>query len=59
VLRRLKSNPEALVLTLRGKPIATLAAYKEKSEVALGTMKGSLVIKGDIVNTDFSDDWSE
>lgn len=40
---------ETIVITKRGKPVAKLVAYDEEAPELFGRMKGTLVIKGDII----------
>jgi len=40
---------EIIVITKRGKPVAQLIAYNEEAPELFGRMKGTLVIKGDII----------
>lgn len=49
---------EPIVVTRRGKPIARVEPIVEKKpERVFGGMRDEMEIKGDIVNTDFGDDW--
>lgn len=47
---------EELVITKRGKPIAKLVPFEADND-PFGFMKGSVVIKGDIVNFDLNQKW--
>jgi antitoxin (DNA-binding transcriptional repressor) of toxin-antitoxin stability system len=44
-------DPEGLVITKHGKPIATLLPFKNQSAALIGSMKGKLKIKGGILST--------
>ena len=49
---------ETLLITRRGKPVAMVGpARPEPRKRVLGALEEVLKINGDIVNTDFSDDW--
>ena len=50
---------EPVMVTCRGKPLAKIESVCEDDPPPrkFGTMKGSMKIIGDIVGTDFSDDW--
>lgn len=48
-----------MLVTLRGKPLATVAAVESRSDKVrvLGGLAGSMKITGDIVQSDFAQDW--
>ncbi len=49
---------EPILVTRRGKPIARVEPIVEEKPVRiLGGQRGAMKIEGDIVHTDFSDDW--
>ena len=41
---------EPIIITKNGRPISRLAPYREKHKTAFGALRGSVVIKGDIVS---------
>lgn len=58
-LKAVERDREPVLVTLRGHPIAeiepvALGAHERR----LGTQRGSVRILGDIVNSDFADDWN-
>ncbi len=58
VVKNVNRTRQPLVITLRGVPVARIEPLRNKgAKRALGTMKGSVKIKGDIVSSDFSGDW--
>jgi len=44
-------GPEGIIITKHGKPIATLKPIKAESAALIGSMKGKIKIKGDILGT--------
>ncbi len=44
-------DPEGIVITKRGKPIAKLIPLGTESASLIGSLRGKLEIKGDIVST--------
>jgi prevent-host-death family protein len=44
-------RPEGIVITKRGKPLARLIPLESDCAGLIGSMKGKLVIKGDILST--------
>jgi antitoxin (DNA-binding transcriptional repressor) of toxin-antitoxin stability system len=50
-----------LTITLRGKPIAQVVALLAKDEpaVKLGSRPGNAVIKRDLAQVDFADEWDQ
>ena len=58
-LKTVQKTGEPLLVTLRQRPIATINPYREEAppKRVLGKLKGRIVIHGDIVHTDFEDDW--
>lgn len=42
---------EGIVITKRGKPVARLVPYETTSEALLGSLRGKLHIRGDILST--------
>jgi len=58
VLKEVESEREPVLITLRGRPIAEIEPVQvAPSERQLGTQRGSVAIKGDIIASDFADDW--
>ncbi len=58
MLKEVQKNGKPITVTLRGKPIARVEPI-EKRKPRLGTMKGRMIIKGDIIHSDLEDDWAE
>jgi antitoxin (DNA-binding transcriptional repressor) of toxin-antitoxin stability system len=58
-LKKVQETGEPLLVTLRKRPIATIHPYREEAPPrrTLGKLKGRIVIHGDIVHSDFADDW--
>lgn len=44
-------DPAGIVITKRGKPVAKLIPYATDSASLIGSLKGKLKIKGDILST--------
>jgi antitoxin (DNA-binding transcriptional repressor) of toxin-antitoxin stability system len=44
-------DPEGIVITKRGKPIARLTPINADCAALIGSMKGRLKVKGDIMST--------
>jgi antitoxin (DNA-binding transcriptional repressor) of toxin-antitoxin stability system len=44
-------EPEGLLITKHGKPVAKLIPLKSKSAGLIGSMKGRIKVKGDILST--------
>jgi prevent-host-death family protein len=44
-------DAEGIVITKHGKPVATLMPIKSESAGLIGSMKGKIKIKGDILST--------
>ena len=60
MLKDVQKNGKPLTVTLRGKPIVRVEPIRvEKRKPRLGTMKGRMIIKGDIIHSDMEDDWAE
>ncbi len=57
-LNKVEEEGATYVVTRRGKPIATIGPKPNmKREKRLGTLKDKIQIQGEIVETDFSQDW--
>ena len=57
-LKKVQCTGESLVVTLRKRPIATIDPYRETPQKReLGKMRGRMTIRGDIVTSDFTDEW--
>lgn len=56
-LKAVETSGEPMVVTLRGRPIVEIEPLRRSSGRALGSQKGCMTIKGDIVHTDFADEW--
>ena len=60
MLKEVQKNGEPLTVTLRGEPIARVEPiHSEKRKPKLGTLKGRMVIKGDVIHSDMEQDWAE
>jgi len=46
-----KLGPEGLVITKHGKPLAKVVPFGRSSEELIGSLKGKLKVKGDIMTT--------
>lgn len=55
-LKEINRSGEPLTVTLRGKPLATIAPATT-GERTLGAQKSETKVKGDIVHFDFADEW--
>ena len=58
-LKTVQQSGEPLLVTLRKRPIATVNPYREEGpkQRVLGKLRGRMTIHGDIVQTDFADEW--
>jgi antitoxin (DNA-binding transcriptional repressor) of toxin-antitoxin stability system len=58
-IRNVHRTGRALTITLRGKPIAQVVPFLRKDEpaVKLGSRPGEAVIKRDLAQFDFGDEW--
>ena len=57
-LKTVQRTGEPLLVTLRQRPIATISPYREDPpKRMLGKLRGRIAIHGDIVHSDFEDDW--
>ena len=58
-LKTVQVTGEPLLVTLRKRPIAVVNPYTENvsRKRELGTMRGWVTIHGDIVRSDFADEW--
>lgn len=60
LLKEVKKTGKPLTITLRGEPLVRVEPIPtEKRRPRLGTLKGQIIIKGDIINSDMEDDWAE
>jgi prevent-host-death family protein len=58
LLKNVQKTKEPIVVTRRGEPIARVEPIvKPKKGVRLGTLKGWMEIKGDIIHSDMEKDW--
>ncbi len=58
VLKELQRSREPLVITLRGKPLATVRPVEPPAPgKRLGGLKGRMIIRRDLVQVDTSADW--
>ena len=46
-----KLGPEGLVITKHGKPLAKVVPFERSSAELIGSLKGKLKVKGDIMTT--------
>jgi len=46
-----RAEPEGIIITKHGKPIATLKPIKAQLAGLIGSMKGKIKVKGDIMGT--------
>ena len=44
-------DPDGIVITKHGKAVATLMPARSESAALIGSMRGKIVIKGDIMST--------
>ena len=58
-IKKVHRTGKALTITLRGKPIAQVVPLLAKDEpaVKLGSRPGDAVIKRDLAQVDFADEW--
>ena len=58
-LKTVQATGEPLLVTLRKRPVAVVNPYTENvaRKRMLGTMRGWVTIHGDIVRSDFADEW--
>ncbi len=58
-LKTIQRTGEPLLVTLRKRPVAVISPYigKTPHKRELGTLRGKITIHGDIVGTDFPDEW--
>jgi prevent-host-death family protein len=58
LLKNVQKSREPLLVTLRGEPIARVEpVVPPKGQVRLGTLKGWMEIKGDIIRSDIEKDF--
>ena len=58
ILKNVNAKRKKVVVTLRGKPLATVEPYREPThERRLGRYEAQTKIVGDVVHFDWSDDW--
>ena len=60
MLKEVQKNGKPLTVTLRGEPIARVepVAKGAKRKRHLGALRGRMIIKGDIIKSDFEKDWA-
>ena len=57
-LKTVQRTGEPILVTLRKQPIATITPYRETPpKRVLGKLRGRMTIHGDIVHSDFEDEW--
>lgn len=60
LLKEVKKTGKPLTVTLRGEPLVRVEPiHSQKRTPKLGTLKGQMLIKGDIIHSDMEDDWAE
>ncbi len=60
LLKEVKKTGKPLTVTLRGEPLVRVEPiHTEKRAPRLGTLKGQMTIKGDVIKSDMEDDWAE
>ena len=57
LLKQVQKTKKPLVVTLRGKPIARVEPVAKGKKRQLGALKGRMIIKGDIIKSDFDKDF--
>lgn len=58
LLKEAQSRREPLIVTRRGEPLARIEPLPSPSEARqLGALRDQMVIHGDLVRTDFADEW--
>jgi prevent-host-death family protein len=57
MLKDVQKNRKPLLVTLRGEPIARVEPVARGKKRQLGALKGRMIIKGDIIKSDFDKDW--
>ena len=58
VLKEVERSKEPVVVTLRGRPMARVEPWREEVQgKRLGTLKGSMRIRRDLVRLDTTKDW--
>jgi len=60
MLKEVQKNGKPLLVTLRGEPIARVEPVAKRSarKRHLGALRGQMIIKGDIIKSDFEQDWA-
>jgi prevent-host-death family protein len=60
LLKEVRKTGQPLTVTLRGEPLVRVEPIQtEKRRPKLGTLKGQMSIKGDIIKSDMEGDWAE
>ena len=57
MLKDVQKNGKPLVVTLRGEPIARVDPVAKGKKRQLGPLKARMIIKGDIIKSDFDKDF--
>ena len=57
-LRTVERSKETVVVTRRGEPIAEIGPVAIAAGRVLGAQRGCMAIKGDIIKSEFSDEWA-
>lgn len=60
ILKTVARVRKPVIVTLRGVPIARVEPVDDPNRTRrLGALKGAMEIRGDIVRSDFADDWGD
>jgi len=57
-LKAVEQSGETLTVTCRGKPIAEIEPVSHRRVRVLGAQRGYLKINGDIIRSNFADEWT-
>ena len=57
-LNAVEQSKETVIVTRRGKPIAEIDPVAVAQGRVLGAQQGCMTIKGDIIQSDFADEWA-
>ena len=57
MLKEVQKHGKPLLVTLRGEPIARVEPVAKGKKRQLGALKGRMIIKGDIIKSDFEKDF--
>jgi prevent-host-death family protein len=57
LFEKIQRRGDEIVVTKRGEPIAKIIPLRKDVQTLRGSMRDQLVIKGDIVECDWSEEW--